>query len=378
MDHIKIPLPRFLKLFTDNEVPMPKAMAIASKIYKDYNSPATLGLLNEVRLVAAGVNNKEERRLIMAALRQSGHVSKGPPRKKIKNTSGKPYPSESTIPEPTGKRKRQDDINELLPNGPIDEAARYGNHVFDEILDEQILMTKSTVVNRAPLMTAWATVVAERIGFKREEALSIASAYTEMNAVTKGVSLGIHKHGEERNMEATKGGSQSYVELMGRRPLYRNQVDQWRALSSGSPIQPSIAFSYISRAFRQTTPHVIGSLRLLAASFTVDEINSKAWSLYANFRPVVDEWGRRSEVKCSTILGLRKTHTSSTTGSYGFIQSEKSGPLVSEPATSTSRAEREPQPKYPKSLTLEEYEAILDQDFAYDELDFTALSQGTI
>lgn len=44
-----------------------------------------------------------------------------------------------------------------------------------------------------------------------------ASAYTEMNAVSKGVSLGIYKDGEERGMEAVKGGSQSYVELMGRR-----------------------------------------------------------------------------------------------------------------------------------------------------------------
>ena len=37
----------------------------------------------------------------------------------------------------------------------------------------QVLKSKSTVVNRAPLMTAWATVVAERMGFQREEALSI-------------------------------------------------------------------------------------------------------------------------------------------------------------------------------------------------------------
>jgi hypothetical protein len=37
----------------------------------------------------------------------------------------------------------------------------------------QVLQLKSTVVNRAPVMTAWATIVAERLGFRREEALSI-------------------------------------------------------------------------------------------------------------------------------------------------------------------------------------------------------------
>lgn len=34
-------------------------------------------------------------------------------------------------------------------------------------------MLKSVVVNRAPVMTAWACVVAERLGFQRQEALSI-------------------------------------------------------------------------------------------------------------------------------------------------------------------------------------------------------------
>jgi len=76
-------------------------------------------------------------------------------------------------------------------------------------------------------------LIAERIHFSRAEALSIgtlyfgiypfdinlitASVYTEMNAVTKGVSLGIYKADEERGREATKDGSQPYVELIGRK-----------------------------------------------------------------------------------------------------------------------------------------------------------------
>lgn len=38
---------------------------------------------------------------------------------------------------------------------------------------DKVLKVKRTVINRAPLMTAWATIVAERLGFEREEALSI-------------------------------------------------------------------------------------------------------------------------------------------------------------------------------------------------------------
>lgn len=44
-----------------------------------------------------------------------------------------------------------------------------------------------------------------------------ASVYTEMNAISKGASLGIYKQGRDRGSDAEVGGSQPYVELMGRR-----------------------------------------------------------------------------------------------------------------------------------------------------------------
>ena len=85
-------------------------------------------------------------------------------------------------------------------------------------------------------MTAWAAVVAEKLKFTRAEALSIgnvldplltvtgslidrcvsnsASVYTEMNASSKAVALGIfHK---DKDTDYVAGSSQPYVELMGR------------------------------------------------------------------------------------------------------------------------------------------------------------------
>ena len=121
-------------------------------------------------------------------------------------------------------------------------------------------MPKFAIINRAPIMTAWSFIVAERLGFQREEALSIgafllphspsarpqgvgpsrarwfflygyvlltpeltplpfreASVYTEMNAISKGVSLGIYDESKKKGVEASKDGSQPYVDLMGRR-----------------------------------------------------------------------------------------------------------------------------------------------------------------
>ena len=46
-----------------------------------------------------------------------------------------------------------------------------------------------------------------------------ASVYTEMNAISKGVSLGIFESSRNNGMEAAKGGSQPYVNIMGRRSV---------------------------------------------------------------------------------------------------------------------------------------------------------------
>ena len=98
----------------------------------------------------------------------------------------------------------------------------------------KVLKLKSCVINRAPVMMAWSMLVAEKMQFSRAEALSIgapafhiqswsfteptaATVYTEMNALSKGVSLGIYKANEERGREARVEGSQPYVELIGRR-----------------------------------------------------------------------------------------------------------------------------------------------------------------
>lgn len=287
-------------------------MVISGKIYKDCNTHGKLADLNDVKLIALGVDQKEERKLILKATREF--------RKR-----GDDYASETSTlvggSAPTallseGKRKRDHrdaSFDEVTPT----------SFNFGEVMDEQVLEVKSVIINRAPIMMCWATIVAERMGFQREEALSIgqkecsfsrdiphftpASVFTEMNAVAKGVTLNRIKPDEGRLREAVKGGSQSYVEFIGRRiPLYQTQAGQWRALSSGNPVEPHTAFSYISRALRQTLPYVTGALRLLADTFNAQDLNHHAWTLYAEFRPRVNEWGKRSEMKCSDILRLRQ------------------------------------------------------------------------
>ena len=97
----KLPLPAFLKVLNNGGIPMPKAMALASKMYaqitlrgphrqpchfflihtdictctlryKTHNSPSKLSQLTDSQLKSLGVEAKEDRRHLLAALKQAG------------------------------------------------------------------------------------------------------------------------------------------------------------------------------------------------------------------------------------------------------------------------------------------------------------------
>jgi hypothetical protein len=51
---------------------------------------------------------------------------------------------------------------------------------------------RTIYINRAPVLTLWAAVVAERLGFRRDESLTLGRAVAGVNAY-KGVSLGLFR-----------------------------------------------------------------------------------------------------------------------------------------------------------------------------------------
>src|SRR5207249_6177034 len=64
-------------------------------------------------------------------------------------------------------------------------------------------------INRAPVMTLWAAVVAERLGFDRDEALTLGRAVAGLNAQSKGRRIGASRPHEEK---AKKTGGRDYGE----------------------------------------------------------------------------------------------------------------------------------------------------------------------
>lgn len=139
-------------------------------------------------------------------------------------------------------------------------------------------------------------MVAERLSFSREEALSIAQSFTERNANSRAVAQGIHGHAPAPK---TASSTQPYVDLMGRRIyLLGLQDGSYRALGTdGKPIEPDRAWGYLTRSFAQQLSAAIGSMRLLADSFEPSELNDKGYGLYSEFRPKGGGWGEKSELK---------------------------------------------------------------------------------
>src|ERR1051325_11825802 len=57
-------------------------------------------------------------------------------------------------------------------------------------------MPATISINRAPVMTLWAAVVAERLGHARDEALTLGRAVAGMNAQSKALRIGVRKPAE--------------------------------------------------------------------------------------------------------------------------------------------------------------------------------------
>ena len=84
-------------------------------------------------------------------------------------------------------------------------------------MPRKALATPSVSVNRAPVLTLWAAVVAERQGFDPDEALTLGRAVAGLNAQSTGRKLGIFhppKDKEEKDRPKRPSGV-ILVEVLG-------------------------------------------------------------------------------------------------------------------------------------------------------------------
>src|SRR5215212_5622037 len=107
-------------------------------------------------------------------------------------------------------------------------------------------------INRTPVLTLWAAVVAERLGFDRETALTLGQAVAGLSAYAKGVSLGIIEPRPELVREQSDRlaeGEQLRVNLLGRAVPVVRTPDGLRAVNKGKPGNPALIAKYLAGKF---------------------------------------------------------------------------------------------------------------------------------
>src|SRR3954452_21250883 len=109
------------------------------------------------------------------------------------------------------------------------------------------MASKTLAINRAPVLTLWAAVVAQRLGFDEDEALTLGKALAGLNAQAKGRRLGIFKPHEEKPEKArqTERGQEFGIELLGRQIPATSTEEGIRAVNGAQVIDPEGVRRYL-------------------------------------------------------------------------------------------------------------------------------------
>ena len=167
-------------------------------------------------------------------------------------------------------------------------------------------------INRAPVLTLWAAVVAERLGFEREEAVSLGKAVAGLTAQSKGRRLGIYKAAPKEIQEARakKRGEEFFVELLGRQIPAVNTEGGVRAISKGTVVSASAAERYLGSKFGESLEAARAAMKELAKAHSAEELRAAAFAMYEKFRPAIPEgvrgWGAKGTLDLAKIRAMAK------------------------------------------------------------------------
>lgn len=173
-------------------------------------------------------------------------------------------------------------------------------------------------INRAPVLTLWASIVAERLGYGKESALTLGKAVAGLNAQSKGRRLGIFEDkkdaGKQEKLAQSKVAGKEkqtkpeFIELLGRGIPAVKTSQGVRAAIKGKPIDAESVETYLKQKFGEALEETRTAMQKLAKSYTPKELESKAYDLYEKFRPEIPEgkkgWGAKGDLDLDALGSL--------------------------------------------------------------------------
>jgi len=164
------------------------------------------------------------------------------------------------------------------------------------------------MVNRVPMVTLWAAVVAEVLGFEHDEALTLGRAVVGLNAYSKGVSLGLFQPTPQEVKEHRRKIRKDewvIIDLLHRAVPAKHTDEGLRALSGESPIRPESVQKYLEGKFGDALEDVSKAMLVLAKSLPPSDLAEKAYGLYEKFRPEIPPgrkgWGASGKLDLDLI-----------------------------------------------------------------------------
>lgn len=172
-------------------------------------------------------------------------------------------------------------------------------------------------INRAPFLTLWAAVVARRVGFDEEEALTIGKAVAGLTAQSKGRRLGIYHERPteeiEKLRELREGMDAKEIPFMGRMLPCIMTEGGIRTLVRDKPVDPSSVERYLVGKFGEHLDAVTGQLGSLVETYAQDELLQVAMDIYMRLRPNVPKgkegWGKQGLLDTDSIERMIEDRT---------------------------------------------------------------------
>ncbi len=165
-------------------------------------------------------------------------------------------------------------------------------------------------VNRAPVLTLWAAIVAERLGHDADAAITLGRAVAGSSARIKARAIGLEEKREDSGVgDAAKPAPRQTVHLLGRDLPVAERNGSPYALDHGKPAAPRPAHAYVEKAFGEHLPAVRKAMEALADSLPPEELNRIGFRLYERFRPEVPAgaagWGKKGILDLKLIENAR-------------------------------------------------------------------------
>jgi hypothetical protein len=176
--------------------------------------------------------------------------------------------------------------------------------------------TSPLQVNRAPVLTLWATVVAEHLGHPPDTALVLGRYVCGASARIKARRIGVadeaHETEERLAQAAALKPGREFVRLLGLDvPVKRANDGTLQVDAGGRPTSARSVRTYLARAFGDRLKEIHLEMMALTASRPPEELNRSGFRLYQHFRPDVakgaEGWGAKGLLHVDRIRAATGT-----------------------------------------------------------------------